>query len=65
MKKFHVFTFNEYYPNGGINDYVGSFKTLAEAKITASARGGRDYCNIVETQEDGSLRSLTEKEIFE
>ena len=31
MKKYLLFTFNEYYPCGGFEDYVGAFDSIEEA----------------------------------
>jgi hypothetical protein len=31
-KRFLVFTYDHYYPGGGMNDFRGSFDTLEEAK---------------------------------
>lgn len=36
MKRFVLFSFNDYYPAGGMNDYNGSFDTLEEAQIKSS-----------------------------
>lgn len=38
---FHLFTFDDYYPSGGMNDYIGSFETLEKAQH--EYRTGKDY----------------------
>ena len=32
MNRFLVFSFPEFYPNGGMDDFIGDFDTLEEAK---------------------------------
>jgi len=32
MKKYLLFTFEQYYPRGGMNDFEGSYATIEEAK---------------------------------
>ncbi len=32
MKTYWLFAWCSFYPNGGMNDYIGSFKTVEEAK---------------------------------
>lgn len=41
-------------------DYVGSFKTLEEAR-GAQITAGYDNSNIAETQEDGSLKEVPDE----
>lgn len=31
-KVYHLFAYNRFYPHGGLNDYLGSFDTIDEAK---------------------------------
>lgn len=55
---YHVFTYCEYYPCGGVNDYEGSFEFLEEA-ISEAARqvnfAARDHAHIARSNEDGTL----------
>ncbi len=37
MKKYIVFAYDDYYPQGGLNDIHGSFETLEEA-VEASSK---------------------------
>ena len=36
MRKYIVFKFDHYYPNGGWNDFCGIFDTLQEARVSVS-----------------------------
>jgi len=38
MEKYLVFSFEHYYPTGGMNDFVESFDTLEAAEIYISER---------------------------
>lgn len=31
MSKYHLFAFYTYYPNGGVDDYIGSYDTIKDA----------------------------------
>jgi hypothetical protein len=56
MKKYHVFAGDDYYPLGGA-DYKKSFENELEAyKYAKSLK--RDWYDVLETQEDGSLRMI-------
>jgi hypothetical protein len=44
MKKYLLFTFDCYYPNGGMNDYYDSFDTVEEARAVVKT----DYYQIVD-----------------
>lgn len=48
MKRFLLFEFNDYYPIGGWNDFVGSFDSIEEAK--ASTPKGAENVQIVDAQ---------------
>lgn len=41
-KPFWVFCYYQYYPEGGVNDFIGSYATLGEAKI-ACKKADVDY----------------------
>lgn len=43
---FHLFTFDQYYPQGGFNDYQGSFDSVKEA-LQAAKDTMRDYYQIM------------------
>jgi len=49
MKRFLVFTGDEHYPNGGWDDFVGSFDTLAEAMDRLILKRA-DWGQIVDSQ---------------
>lgn len=53
MKRYLVFAYECYYPNGGWNDFKGSYDTLEEAKVAAKLCK-REYNQIVdgETEEE-------------
>jgi hypothetical protein len=59
---FWVFVFGDYYPGGGMNDFVGSYPTFEEAvKAYGTARSpGWDSVQIVEVQPDGTHRIVHE-----
>jgi hypothetical protein len=59
MLKFHVFTFDSYYPGGGVNDLAGSFATAEEAQA-AALDSLEDHYQIVESLADGSLKVIKE-----
>lgn len=48
LKRFLVFAYDSYYPNGGWNDFKGSFDTLNEAQSFDVSQ--YDYTHIVDTQ---------------
>ena len=54
---FHLFTFDEYYPGGGMEDYRGSFPTVEEAQA-AFVLENRPFGNIAGSAPDGSLAFL-------
>ncbi len=55
-KKYHVFAGDNYYPLGG-QDYKNSFEKELEAYNYAKSLK-RDWYDVLETQEDGSLRMI-------
>lgn len=58
MKKiFHLFTCDDMYPSGGMNDYRGSFETLGCAQIAREASKSL-YAHIAMVHDDGSLEIL-------
>ena len=44
MKQYLLFTFDTYYPSGGMNDFSGSFDTVEEARAAVKT----DYYQIVD-----------------
>ncbi len=36
MKRFAAFSFGQYYPDGGWNDFVGTYDTLEEAQANGN-----------------------------
>jgi hypothetical protein len=48
MKRFLVFAFDGYYPDGGWDDFHGDYDTLREAE-TAAHSAYRDYYHVVDT----------------
>lgn len=57
MKKYHLFSGEDHYPEGGLEDYYGSYETLEEAKA-AGEESNDDWTTIAMTQEDGSLKNI-------
>ncbi len=59
MLKYHLFVMDGYYPTG-FDDYVESFETLEQARFSAMSpvHASRDWFEIAETQDDGSLASV-------
>lgn len=49
LKRFLLFTYDDFYPSGGWNDFKGSFDTLEEAKEARKASSSY-YCNIIDTE---------------
>ena len=45
MKKYMLFCYDQYYPTGGMGDFVASFDSLEDAILRAKARGD-DYREI-------------------
>ncbi len=50
MKRYLLFSGDEYYPLGGWNDFKGSFDTLEEAKEAKEKLSGHDWYQIVDTK---------------
>ncbi len=51
MKRYLVFGFDQYYPNGGWNDFICSTNTLEEARLEVKARThDNDYFQIVDLE---------------
>ena len=46
MKKYLLFTFLNYYPEGGMQDFRGSFDTLEEAESENRKSSGIDWWQI-------------------
>ena len=52
MKRFLRFEYAKYYPGGGMEDFVGDFDTLEEAKVfKTEADGFFSFVNILDTAE--------------
>lgn len=50
---YHLFGYYDYYPSGGLGDYIDSFDRIEDAKTKAASR---DYDNYeVVVQRDGDL----------
>jgi len=49
MKRFMIFAGENYYPSGGMNDFVGEFDTISQCIIRLSKRRA-DWWNILDTQ---------------
>lgn len=45
MKKYMLFCYDQYYPTGGMGDFVASFDSLEDAILKAKERGD-DYREI-------------------
>ena len=60
MKRFHLFMGHDYSGSDALGTYEDSFETLDEAVSAGEEcigkRSSYDWCEIVETQEDGSLK---------
>ena len=55
MKKLHfLFTFDGYYPSGGLNDLQGSFESL-ELALEAHKKISCDYYQVATIGENGEL----------
>lgn len=49
IRRFVLFTFNQFYPAGGWGDQIGSYATLAEARAAAE-KNFDEYKEIVDLQ---------------
>lgn len=49
MKRYALFTFSEYYPAGGWEDFKGSFDSIEEAR-TEGKRLDSDHMQIVDLE---------------
>ncbi len=49
MKKYMLFTYDRFYPGGGMNDFKGLFKTIREAK-EAGIKSMADYYQVYNTK---------------
>lgn len=54
MKRWVAFAFEDYYPGGGMGDYVGTFATREEAQRAAEAQG-YDNADVAYISDDGTL----------
>lgn len=59
MKRFIAFAYDQYYPGGGMGDFIGSADTLEEALALfsipnrwGSYPSGRDYNNVWDSQHE-------------
>ncbi len=63
-KAFLVFGYDQFYPNGGWNDYLGRFETLELAKEFIAAKGdSHNYYDVINLRlvgDTGELRSKGE-----
>lgn len=50
FKKYWVFCFSDYYPMGGMSDFVSSFDTENEAKNFIILQGAHDNVQILNTE---------------
>jgi hypothetical protein len=52
LKRYLVFAFDEYYPDGGWNDFRGDFDTLDEAQAEERYQlsHGADLTHVVDSQ---------------
>ncbi len=51
---YYVFTFYDYYPSGGMNDYDGKFETLVEAREYIQRMDPENW-QIVKLDDSGGL----------
>lgn len=51
MKRYLLFGYDQYYPNGGGGDVMGDFDTLEEVKKYIKDTMSRDYYNVLDMQE--------------
>ena len=54
MRKFHLFAYDRYYPQGPCRDYQSSHDTLEEA-VEASKGLRCDHVDILTVDEEGNL----------
>jgi hypothetical protein len=50
LKRYLVFTFYDYYPSGGWNDFHGSYGTLKAAESALTQLSGPDNFEIVDSK---------------
>lgn len=53
MKQYALFAGDNYYPMGGMGDFVGSFNTIEEALI---AIDGKDWWHVIDTDTWNAVR---------
>lgn len=53
---YHLFSFSDYYPCGGMADFIKSFATLEEAKAAMPGNGFPDEANIAMSTPEGLKR---------
>ena len=61
--EYHLFAGNIYYPNGGIEDYRGSFPSIEEAQ-KAEAEQDREWAQVLVLR-DGALCCVSEKSFLQ
>jgi len=66
MKRFLLFAFDQYYPSGGMNDFIKDFDTLIEAYRT-SLQHRQDFKQIYDSEkrEVIEIDKLIEKSILD
>ena len=60
MKKYLLFSFDQYYPIGGIHDYCGDYDSIEEAK--AAWDKAAYQCEIYEIVEHSTMKNVEDEE---
>jgi len=63
MKRYHLFAGDDCYEMG-LRDYKSSYLSLQEAMEAGSNAAGMEWAEIMETQEDGSLKLVAHAEWY-
>lgn len=64
MKRYFVFAYHQYYPNGGLDDLKASGETLEDVQETYKSCKERhyDYCYIYHLNDDGNFEIVDSEE---
>lgn len=62
MKRYLLFCNEEYYPEGGMNDFAGSFGSVEEAKESAGSK--LDWAHIYDIKEERLVCRAVNEDIW-
>lgn len=61
MKRYILFAFYEYYPGGGLNDFMFDFENEIEFSEKFDTENRRDYYNVLDTRNPFFVKNSFDK----